>query len=143
MLAERREVLARSAEWLGGDTGLFSLGPRPQVLGKPAPPINGASQASLNDPSLWSDVNIKRRNLKVPAFVATTLDGVKDGALIAISVNGKVAASARSFLFKGQHWAGSADPAEHVAPRAQLDRDLPDRKQRRAHSARRQLGLGG
>jgi Sulfatase len=110
MLAERREVLARSAEWLGGDTGLFSLGPRPQVLGKPAPPINGASQASLNDPSLWSDVNIERRNLKVPAFVAATLDGVKDGALIAISVNGKVAASARSFLFKGEHWAGSLIP---------------------------------
>jgi hypothetical protein len=35
---------------------------------------------------------------------------VKDGALIAISVNGKVAASARSFLFKGEHWAGSLIP---------------------------------
>jgi hypothetical protein len=112
MLAERRLVLERATAWLGADTGLWQLGPRSDLLGKPAPPVSGAGSsgtASLYSADQWNNVKFGK-GLKVPAFVAATLAGVNGGRLIAISVNGRVAATCRSFLFKGDTWAGAVVP---------------------------------
>jgi hypothetical protein len=114
MLAERREVLRRNAQWLGADSGLWQLGPRSDLLGTPAPPVSGAGSsgtASLNKPSQWDNVRFGR-DLLVPAFVAATLEGVPAGSLIAISVNGRVAATCRAFLFEGDTWAGAVVPPQ-------------------------------
>jgi hypothetical protein len=118
MLAERRLVLKRDNLRFRPDTGLWQLGPRPDLLGKPAPPVSGAggsATASLDDESLWDNVRFGK-NLKVPAFVAATLQGVKPGSLIAISVNGRVAATCRAFLFNGDTWAGAVVPPQTLHP---------------------------
>jgi hypothetical protein len=118
VLAERREVLRSSARALGADTGIWQLGPRPELLGNSAPPISGAGgagTATLDDPGQWSNVRFGQ-NLKVPAFVVATLDGVPAQQPIAISVNGRVAATCRSFLFDGKTWAGAIVPPQTLQP---------------------------
>ncbi len=118
MLAERREVLQQNALRFGADSGLFELGPRSDLLGKPAPPLSGAGSsgtATLNQASQWQNVRFGK-DLDVPAFVAATLDGVAPGSLIAISVNGRVAATSRSFLFQGEDWAGAVVPPSTLRP---------------------------
>jgi hypothetical protein len=118
MLAERRVVLGRASAWLGADTGLWQLGPRSDLLGKPAPPVSGAGSsgtASLDGADQWNNVKFSK-DLKVPAFVAATLEDVQAGSLIAISVNGRVAATCRSFLFNGDTWAGAVVPPPTLHP---------------------------
>jgi hypothetical protein len=123
MLAERRLVLRRNALRFGTDTGLWQLGPRSDLLGSPAPPISGAGSAgsaTLNKPEQWQHVTFGP-GLIVPAFVAASLDDVPDGSLIAIAVNGRVAATCRSFPFTppeggGDHWAGSVIPPQTLHP---------------------------
>jgi hypothetical protein len=41
---------------------------------------------------------------------------VAPGSLIAISVNGRVAATARSFIFQGEDWAGAVVPPSTLRP---------------------------
>ncbi len=111
MLAERRLVLQRDNRRFGPNTGVWELGPRSDLLGKPVPPLSGASSASLDDPTLFSDVKTGGRG-KLSAFVAAKLTGVNGNSLIAISVNGRVAATSRSFLFNGDTWAGAVIPPQ-------------------------------
>jgi hypothetical protein len=114
MLKERDQVLARASASLGANTGLWQLGPRPDLLGRAAPPVSGAGSAgtaSLYSNDQWNDVTFGK-DRKIPAFVAATLEGVAGGRPIAISVNGRVAATCRSFLFKGDTWAGSIVPPQ-------------------------------
>jgi hypothetical protein len=114
MLKERDQVLARASASLGANTGLWRLGPRPDLLGRAAPPVSGAGSAgtaSLYSNDQWNDVTFGK-DRKIPAFVAATLEGVAGGRPIAISVNGRVAATCRSFLFKGDTWAGSIVPPQ-------------------------------
>jgi hypothetical protein len=110
--------LERNVLRFGADTGLWQLGPRPDLLGIPAPPISGATSsatASLDDASLWNDVRFGP-NLKVPAFVAARLQGIADRSPIAIAVNGRVAATSRAFLFDGDSWAGAVVPPQTLQP---------------------------
>jgi len=118
MLAQRRLVLSRASAWLGADTGLWQLGPRSDLLGEPAPAISGAGAAgtaSLDGSSQWQNVRFAK-NFKVPAFVAAQLDGVSGNSLIAISVNGRIAATCHSFLFNGDTWAGAVIPPQTLHP---------------------------
>ncbi|MGH2981363.1 MAG: hypothetical protein ACRDKV_04885, partial [Solirubrobacterales bacterium] len=119
MLAERREILRSNALRFGADTGLYELGPRSDLLGRPAPPpgaaAGGAASATLNQPEQWRNVKFGQ-DLIVPAFAAATLEGVRPGSLIAISVNGRVAATCRSFLFDGETWAGAILPPSTLRP---------------------------
>jgi hypothetical protein len=118
MLAERREILRRNARWLGADTDLFQLGPRADLLGRPAPPVSGAGSsgtASLYSSTKWQNVKFGK-DVEVPAFVAASLDGVPQASEIAISVNGTVAATCRSFHFDGEDWAGAVIPPSTLRP---------------------------
>jgi hypothetical protein len=122
MLAERRVVLQRNAARFGADTGIWQLGPRPDLIGQPVPPLSGASpsaSAALDtahgNQNLWNDVKTGGKG-KLPAFVVAKLTGVEGNSLIAISVNGKVAATCRSFLFNGDTWAGAVVPPQTLRP---------------------------
>jgi hypothetical protein len=115
MLAERRLVLKRDNLRFGRDTGLWQLGPASDLIGRTAPQLGGAGSASLDDESLWNNVKLGGDH-KIPAFVAAKLDGVKGNSLIAISVNGRVAATCRSFLFNGDTWAGAVVPPQTLRP---------------------------
>jgi hypothetical protein len=118
MLAERRALLQRNSLRFGRDTGLWQLGPRSDLLGKAVPPLSGAASspsATLDDAhgnaDLWDDVKTGGEG-KLPSFVAAKLTGVNGNSLIAISVNGRVAATCRSFLFSGDTWAGAVIPTQ-------------------------------
>ncbi|MEK6277302.1 MAG: sulfatase-like hydrolase/transferase [Actinomycetota bacterium] len=118
MLAERDEVLRRDAAWVGTGSGLFELGPRPDLLGRPVPPISGPAAGPLSAEVYSPDVfkTSLAPGLKLPAFAAATLEGVEKGREIAIAVNGKVAATATSFLFYGDIWAGAVVPPDSLRP---------------------------
>jgi len=108
---ERQQVLQRASLWLGINrtTGLFDLGPRPDLVGRPAP-AGGASAGSVTlegDESL-NDVSLK--NGRTPAFLAGYIKGPPAGTTFAIAVNGRVAATGRTFLFGGKQWYGAVVP---------------------------------
>jgi len=118
MLAERRKVLQSAAIRFGDDTGLWQLGPRSDLLGRPVPPASQASggqSAELDtahgNQNLWDNVKTGGEG-KLPAFVTAKLSGVKPASFIAISVNGRVAATCRAFLFNGDTWAGAIVPPQ-------------------------------
>ena len=118
MLADRERVLREQSRQLGTGNGLFELGPRPDLLGAPAPPADapgGAASAELNDPAAYANVSFAHGR-KIPAFAVATLDRVKPQSLIAIAANGRVAATARAFLFDGKTWAGAILPPDSLRP---------------------------
>jgi hypothetical protein len=118
VLSQRRAMLANQARLLGASTGLFELGPRPDLLGRAVPSVSAAGSAgsaTLDNPTLWADVGFAP-DRKVPAFVAAKLDDVPAQSVIAISVNGRVAATCRSFLFNGDTWAGAIVPPSTLRP---------------------------
>jgi hypothetical protein len=119
MLAERKEVLRQQNRALGTANGLFELGPRPDLLGAPVPPISsgGSATAELDDPGLYTNVRLKK-GFKLPAFPAARLQGVKPQSVVAIAVNGRVAATCRAFLFDGDTWAGAIVPPQTLRPGA-------------------------
>jgi hypothetical protein len=118
MIEQREEILRREAEWLGTGNGLFALGPRSDLLGRPVPPISGPADspqsAEVYNPGVFTTPLVEGQ--KVPAFAAATLEGVEKGREIAIAVNGRVAATARSFLLYGDIWAGAIVPPQTLHP---------------------------
>ncbi|MDP9294906.1 MAG: sulfatase-like hydrolase/transferase, partial [Actinomycetota bacterium] len=110
----RRAVVRRRLRYYGsGLTGLYSgIGPNRDLVGRPLSALRtagpGAVRGSLVGARAYA--NVRRRSLVVPAQVAGSLKGGKRGARrdLAVVVNGRVEAVARSFRLRG-------DPREHFA----------------------------
>jgi Sulfatase len=109
MLAERRQVLKSAATQLGVRTGIFQLGPRPQLLGRRG---RASSPGFAVDPSLsLGDASLGGGH-KVPALIDGTAPASADGKVVAIAVNGKVVATCRAFRFGGRtRWAAVVPPS--------------------------------
>jgi hypothetical protein len=108
VLRQRQEVLRRQGRWLGTRTGLFELGPTPSLLGRRVPRAGGGS-AQL-DPNLDLGSVTLAKGRKVPAFVNGTVAAGRAGAVLAIAVNGRVAATCRAFRFHGRTRWGAVVP---------------------------------
>jgi hypothetical protein len=117
LVQERRAVVAEAFFRLG-DGPLGALGPGPTLLGRPAPPlaygIAPESSATVENESAYEDFD--PATMEVPAFVAGTLEGVPSGVLIAIAVNGRVAATARAFLDAGTVRYAAVVPVATLIP---------------------------
>lgn len=117
LLRERRGVL-RQARFRLGDGGIFGLGPAPWLLGTAAPALSigipPGTSATVESGSEYEDVD--PRGGTVPAFVAGELEGVPAGRLIAITVNGTVEATTRSFLDQGGMRYGAVVPPRALQP---------------------------
>jgi hypothetical protein len=102
VLRERNAVVAQAFFRLG-DGGIYQLGPEPALLGQPAPPLSygipTGFSATIENTSAFEDVDPLAD--QVPAFVAGDLQGPKPGSVIAVSVNGRIAATCRAFLDEG------------------------------------------
>jgi Sulfatase len=110
LLAEREAVLGRSASQLGSRTGLFQLGPRPNLLGRRARPAGG--NAAVLDSGLDLGNVSLARGKKVPAFVNGTIAPRYSGKVIAIGINGRIAATCLSFPFHGAvRWGAVVPPS--------------------------------
>ena len=110
VLSQRDAVLRRQGRWLGTRTGLFELGPRPDLLGRRAPPASGGS-ARLEPRLDYGDVSLAPGR-KVPAFVNGTVGGGRTGEVIAIGLNGRIVATCRAFRFAGRtRWGAVVPPS--------------------------------
>ena len=112
VLGQREAVLKRSAQQLGNRTGLYQLGPRPDLLGRRAPPVT-AHSARLDGGLDFANVALGRGK-KVPAFINGTVAPRVSGKEIAIAVNGRVVATCRAFRFHGKGRWGAVVPPWHL-----------------------------
>lgn len=110
MVAQREAAIERSRRRLGSGP-LFTLGPTPDLLGRRVPPVPaGTTKATLDDPDLWQEVRPGEE--PIPINVTGLLDADLDSAIVAIAVNGRVRATARSFELRGKiHFGALVDPA--------------------------------
>jgi hypothetical protein len=119
LLRQRRAVLARSAARLGRGTGIYALGPRPDLLGLPGPPVSGAGStqtATIENGSSYAEVDPGAE--EIPAFISGELGGVAPGAPIAIAINGRVLATCRAFENEGAVRYGAVVPPASFLPGA-------------------------
>lgn len=111
VLAERDEVLLAASQALG-DGGLDRLGPAPELVGLPAPastlPAVAGTSAKLQAPGIFRDVDLSADPL--PAFVAGSLTGVEPESVLAVALNGEVAATTRAFDFQDEVRFGAVVP---------------------------------
>ncbi|MGH2980635.1 MAG: sulfatase-like hydrolase/transferase, partial [Solirubrobacterales bacterium] len=116
MLSEREAVLRRQARWLGARTGPFQLGPRPDMLGRRVPVVKRRS-ARIDRRLDFGNVRLGGGR-KVPAFVNGSVGGGRAGEVIAIGVNGRIAATCRAFRFRGRtRWGALVPPSSLRAGR--------------------------
>lgn len=110
MAKQRDAGIVRTNERIG--TGpIYTLGPAPQLLGLPAPPVPAsAEKATLDSEEMYADY-VPGKDL-IPMFITGTTDGLPDGTLIAVGVNGKIRGTAKTFAFEGaDHFGALVDPA--------------------------------
>ena len=110
LLAQREIVLGDAARALGARTSLFALGPRSDLIGRRAPAARGSGGAHI-DRRLDFD-RVRLGAAKLPAFVNGTVRGSLAGEVIAIGVNGRIAATCRAFRFRGRtRWGAVIRPS--------------------------------
>lgn len=95
------ELTRLKEDVLGGAPSLraaFDLGPRPDLLGAPAQPLaSGANEGAgyeLVAPELYDDVSLER---SPPCQLVAILEDVEEGSPLAVTVNGRVAATTRAY----------------------------------------------
>jgi len=135
MVRDRQAIVERAAQRLGAG-GLDRLGPLPWLVGtevadlpvgtsaagaavgvrpdyrlrtSPNLPVASGAVAVPGQPERYEDVDLAAEPL--PAFVTGELEGVEPNSLLAIAVNGRVAATTRAFLYKGKDRFGAVVPA--------------------------------
>lgn len=102
-----------------GTGPFYTLGPAPELIGKPAPPASSATDVTLDRPEIWENY-VPGKGL-IPIFVNGTIDGGTTGDLIAVGVNGKIQGTTRSFDFEGaQHFGTLVDPKSLIKGRNEI-----------------------
>ncbi|MGH3005095.1 MAG: sulfatase-like hydrolase/transferase [Gaiellaceae bacterium] len=103
-LVERRDrVLARQLRLFGegdGPPGLFAVGPRPELHGRPVdrfPVAHGSGATVELDGDAFYDPDAP----VVPTRASGRLEGVSTGRDVAVAVNGRIAATTRTFALAG------------------------------------------
>ncbi len=121
MIRQRAESIARANERLG--TGpIYTLGPAPELLGRPAPAVpSGSSGAQLDDPSLWQ--NYKPGRDRIPMFItgrtaAPAPSDPADAPVIAVAVDGVIRGTGKVFEFKGATRFGALVDPKSLRPGA-------------------------
>jgi hypothetical protein len=103
-LVERRHsVLERQLGLFGegdGPPGLFAVGPRPELLGRRVDRLSVA-QGNGATVELYGDAFYDPEGPIVPARASGRLEGVPTGRDLAVAVNGRIAATTRSFELEG------------------------------------------
>ena len=111
-LIRERNVVVKQGLLRLRNGGIYQLGPAPQLIGRPAPPLSfgipSGFSATVELGSYLEDVDPSSD--QVPAFIAGRLEGPHPGQVIAVSVNGRIAATGRAFLDGGDLSYGAVVP---------------------------------
>jgi hypothetical protein len=88
--------------WGHQPPGLYRIGPHPELFGRPAADLpvlaDGGITSELADQLYYA---VSFRSGVSPAHIVGTLEGVVAGRDVAVAVNGRIAATARTFSFRG------------------------------------------
>lgn len=97
---QRERILALQVARLGAGP-LWTLGPRPDLIGRKAASRKGLRRATvrLDDPDRLR--RVRPGSGRAPALVSGVLRGVAPGEEIAVSLNGRIRATTRAFRFAG------------------------------------------
>ena len=107
--------------WGNQPPGVYGIGPRPQLLGKPVdsmPTQQGSAEAKLDYPSLFR--NVRPNSELVPTSITGGLSGrgATPGRDVAVAVNGVIEAVGRSFTLGGKLWFSVLVPESSLHPGA-------------------------
>ena len=119
-LVERRnEALARQVELFGDEDdrpGLFGIGPRPELLGRPVDGLAAAAGGPTFERYGTSDYD--PASAFAPVRVYGRIHGAPAGEDIAIAVNGRIVAVTRSFEHDGETLLSAVTPPDAYEPGA-------------------------
>jgi Sulfatase len=118
LLARRDAVLARQIQLFGegGETpGLFGIGPRPELLGRPA---DGLVAAAAGGPTFesYGTSDYDPGSPFAPVRVYGRIHGAPPGEDVAIAVNGRIVAVTRSFEHDGETLVTAVTPEDAYQP---------------------------
>jgi Sulfatase len=118
LVARRDRVLARQVQLFGeGDDspGLFGIGPRPDLLGRP---VGGLTLAGGGGPtfSSYGGSDYDPDSPFAPVRVYGRIDGAPAGQDVAIAVNGRIVAVTRSFAHDGDTLVTAVTPEDAYRP---------------------------
>ena len=118
LVARRDHVLARQVELFGegNDTpGLFGIGPRPDLLGRP---VGALALAAGGGPtfSSYGGSDYDPDSPVAPVRVYGRIDGAPPGQDLAIAVNGRIVAVTRSFEHDGDTLVTAVTPEDAYRP---------------------------
>ncbi|MGH3035570.1 MAG: sulfatase-like hydrolase/transferase [Gaiellaceae bacterium] len=120
LVAERDRVLAHQVSLFGdGDDapGLYAAGPRPELLGHP---VNGlaVSEGGTTTFENFGETRYDPESSFAPVRVYGRIRGAPGSQDIAVAVNGRIAATARSFEFHGETLVSALVPEDALRPGA-------------------------
>lgn len=110
---QRPGILGVQVKRLGSGP-LWTLGPRPDLIGRRAGKGKSLPRATvrIDDPTRLSKV--KAGAAKAPALVSGVLTGVSPGQRIAITLNGRIRATTRAFQYSGATRFGAILPPRQM-----------------------------
>lgn len=111
----RRDALvaARTRRWPAGPDGIWRIGPRPELVGRPAPPAaKGPGSAFIDNAGLYR--RVKPDSGVIPAYVTGSTSGVAPGTDLAVAVNGTVAATGEAYVEHGDRRFSMLVPPESL-----------------------------
>jgi hypothetical protein len=95
------EVQARDARWPAGLAGIWKIGPRPDLVGKPLSSlaVTPGGGAFLNNAALYR--HVKPTSGVIPAYVTGSTKGVRAGTALAVAINGTIRATGVAYREHG------------------------------------------
>jgi hypothetical protein len=120
LVARREQVLARQIERFGeGDDvpGLFGIGPRPDLLGRP---VDGLASSPGGGPTFesYGESDYDPASPFAPVRVYGRIRGAPAGLDVAVAVNGRIVAVTRSFEHDGETLVSAVTPEDAYRPGA-------------------------
>lgn len=118
LVAERDRILARQVSLFGeGDDapGLYAAGPRPELLGRL---VNGLAVSAGGETTFenFGETRYDPASAFAPVRIYGRLRGATGAQDIAVAVNGRIVATARSFEFNGETLVSALAPEAAFQP---------------------------
>ncbi|HEY7561913.1 MAG TPA: sulfatase-like hydrolase/transferase [Gaiellaceae bacterium] len=119
LVARRAAALERQVDLFGeGDDepGLYGIGPRPELLGRPVDGLSLAAAGGGPTFTSYGDTDYDPDSPVAPVRIAGRIEGAPAGEDVAIAVNGRIVAVTRSFELGGDVLVSAVVPESAFRP---------------------------